>query len=86
MEMVNVNSESNDNGGRQMIEKRRSLPCTITEGHRDFTRESRRVSRTSRSEAEEERSLLVREESIRLTKSSSGRRVTASLSMSEAGM
>ena len=30
MEMVNVNSESNDNGGRQMIEKRRSLPHTVT--------------------------------------------------------
>ena len=45
-----------------------------------------RASRTSGSEAEEERSLSVREVSIRLTKSPSGRRVTASLSMSEVGM
>ena len=30
METVNVNGESNDNGGRQMIEKRRSLPRIIT--------------------------------------------------------
>ena len=30
IEMVNVNSESDDNGGRQMIEKRMSLPCIIT--------------------------------------------------------
>ena len=45
-----------------------------------------RASRTSGSEAKEEQSLSVREELIRLTKSASGRRVTASLSMSEAGM
>ena len=30
METVNVNGESNDNGGRQMIEKRRSLPRIVT--------------------------------------------------------
>ena len=30
METVNVNGESNDNGGRQMIEKRMSLPHTVT--------------------------------------------------------
>ena len=30
METVNVNGESNDNGGRQMIEKRRLLPCIVT--------------------------------------------------------
>ena len=30
MQTVNANGESNDNGGRQMIEKRRSLPCIIT--------------------------------------------------------
>ena len=30
MDTVNVNSESNNNGGRQMIEKRMSLPRTVT--------------------------------------------------------
>ena len=45
-----------------------------------------RASRTSRSEAEEEQSLSVREESMRLMKSSSGRRVTASLSVLAAGI
>ena len=30
VETVNVNSESNDNGGRQIIEKRMSLPHTVT--------------------------------------------------------
>ena len=30
MQTVNANAESNDNGGRQMTEKRRSLPCIVT--------------------------------------------------------
>ena len=45
-----------------------------------------RVSRTSGSKAEEDQSLLVREELIRLTKSALGRRVTALLSVSKVEM
>ena len=29
-EVVNVNGEPDDNGGRWMMEKRMSLPCTVT--------------------------------------------------------
>ena len=45
-----------------------------------------RASRTSGCKVEEEHSLSERVESIRLMKRVSGRRVTASLSVSEAGM
>ena len=53
---------------------------------RNFARESMEGIKDSGSEVEEERSLSVREVSIRLTKSSSGRRVTASFSVSEGGV